>query len=55
MLKMESQLQNNKKNEKALIREDFDSNPPAGYEFEDGPLYIWAIEVTDKASLIFRK
>ncbi|HEX8021186.1 hypothetical protein [Mucilaginibacter sp.] len=42
-------------NKKALIKEDFDSNPPAGYEFEDGPLYVWAIEITDKESHIFRK
>jgi hypothetical protein len=42
-------------NKKVLIKEDFKGNPPAGYEFEDGPLYIWAIEVTDKESPIFRK
>lgn len=42
-------------NKKALIKIDFKSNPPAGYEFEDGPLYTWAISVTDKESPIFKK
>lgn len=42
-------------NKKALIKIDFKSNPPAGYEFEDGPLYLWAIEVTGKESPIFSK
>lgn len=42
-------------NKKALIKEDFRSNPPVGYEFEDGPLYTWAINITDKESSIFRK
>jgi hypothetical protein len=55
MFKTESQQQNNKKNKRALIKEDFKGDPPAGYEFEDGPLYIWAIDVTDKRSRIFKK
>ncbi|WP_114940455.1 hypothetical protein [Mucilaginibacter endophyticus] len=42
-------------NKKALIKQDFDSNPPVGYEFEDGPLYVWAIEITDKESHILKK
>lgn len=42
-------------NKKALIKEDFDSDPPVGYQFEDGPLYVWAIEITNKESPIFKK
>jgi hypothetical protein len=41
-------------NKKALIKKGF-TGAPAGYEFEDGPLYVWGHLMTDKELNTFRK
>jgi hypothetical protein len=41
-------------NKKVLIKNSL-TDPPAGYQFDDGPLYVWGFQVTGKEVHAFRK